>query len=628
MMKFFRKYNKALLAVFMAMLMIVFIGGSALESMLQPSMNRVVARSRLGNIMDADQNHANAVTKLLEITGMDWKNPLGPMGTPLETVDWVLLTREADSLGSGPNVAAAKTAFAEMSLDDRARQLRAKPNDILTAIAELNCIQQTALAVAGSTAISETAVQSAARDALETVKAEFALLPAKAFVDDALEFSEEELKAHFEKYKANVAGEGLNFGYFIEPGLKVDFVEISRDKLAEEVKVVNLDRRAREYYDERKASDPQFKLSAEVLGSAEVFGPPRDPFLSWEEARPLAEATVRKQRADQAVMDLANRILQTANEDWTDAPRATTGYKTSPDKVQRLDYFEEVLKRLPPSKATVVWRSNWFTEKEAAAVSVIGNALYLPERGSPRTFRELAFKTQAVVPDVASLARNEGVNANDYTATHQVNPYVLKNRLTGNAYVFRVMDSRPGHPAESLDEARDQVVSDLRTLHAFDRAKALGDALVNFHAEEESLKAAFEKDDELVDARSLPAGKDIVFAEPPPFSRASKFQAHLGRPKEGMLVGTGVGHLPNDVVESIFALEWSHTKRAMFALPDRALVVTVEWKETNRPTDEDFTSTRQQIMSQMVSTRRQDTISRWLDPEQIRLRNGFELAAQ
>lgn len=627
MMKFFRKYNKALLAVFMAMLMIVFIGGSALETMLQPSMNRLVARSRLGNIMDTDQNHANAVTKLLEVTGMDWRNPLGPLGTPLEVVDWVLLTREAASLGSGPNVAAAKSAFAELSLDDRARQLRAKPSDILTAIAELNSIQQTALAVAGSTAISETAVQAAARDALETAKAEFVLLPAKAFFDDSLNFSEDEMKAHFEKYKSGVAGEGLNFGYFIEPGLKVDFVEISRDKLAEEVKVVNLDRRAHEYYDERKASDPQFKLSAEVLGSPDVFGPPRDPYLSWEEARPMAEATVRKQRADQAVTDLANRILQTANEDWADAPREATGYKTPPDKVKRPDYFEEVLKRLPPSKATIVWRSNWFTDKDASSVSVIGTTLYMSERGAPRPFRELAFKTQAVVSDVASLAKNEGINANDYTAMYQVNPYVLKNRMTGNAYVFRVMESRPGRPAESIDEVRDRVVADMRTLRAFERAKVLGDALVNFDTEE-SLKAAFDKDDELVDARSLPAGKDIVFAEPPPFSRASKFQAHMGRPKEGMLVGAGVGHLPVEVLDSIFALEWSHAKRAMFALPDRGLVVAVEWKETTRPTDEDFTATRQQIMSQMVSTRRQDTMSRWLDPEQIRLRNGFEVAAQ
>ena len=55
MMKFFRKHNKKLLAVFMTLLMIVFVGGSALQGLLTPRANRVVANSKYGPISFIDQ---------------------------------------------------------------------------------------------------------------------------------------------------------------------------------------------------------------------------------------------------------------------------------------------------------------------------------------------------------------------------------------------------------------------------------------------------------------------------------------------------------------------------------------------------------------------------------------------
>src|SRR5437867_4375284 len=99
MMKFFRKYNKQLLAVFMALLMIVFIGGSALQSLLQPSANHPVAKSKYGEVMLKDQQHASETTGLLETVGFPWQHPAGAE-KPIELVDWILLQREAQALGT------------------------------------------------------------------------------------------------------------------------------------------------------------------------------------------------------------------------------------------------------------------------------------------------------------------------------------------------------------------------------------------------------------------------------------------------------------------------------------------------------------------------------------------------
>src|SRR3989304_7864337 len=100
MMKFFRKHNKKLLAIFMAGLMIVFIGGSALQGLLTPQTNPVVANSIYGPVTLLDQNSANSQTNLLEMMGVDWRRPVPGGAKPLDSVDWILLRREAQALGA------------------------------------------------------------------------------------------------------------------------------------------------------------------------------------------------------------------------------------------------------------------------------------------------------------------------------------------------------------------------------------------------------------------------------------------------------------------------------------------------------------------------------------------------
>ena len=84
MMKFFRKYNKALLAVFMVLLMVVFLGGSALDTLLSPSGDRVVATSAVGTISFVDQRMAEDTRSiLLAVAGVDAAGPGGAqVGTP------------------------------------------------------------------------------------------------------------------------------------------------------------------------------------------------------------------------------------------------------------------------------------------------------------------------------------------------------------------------------------------------------------------------------------------------------------------------------------------------------------------------------------------------------------------
>ena len=77
MIKFFRKYNKTLLAVFMVLLMVVFLGGSAMESLLTPNVDRVLGSSRWIEITSARHGDAEQTGDILLGLGLPWQRPLG-----------------------------------------------------------------------------------------------------------------------------------------------------------------------------------------------------------------------------------------------------------------------------------------------------------------------------------------------------------------------------------------------------------------------------------------------------------------------------------------------------------------------------------------------------------------------
>ena len=77
MMKFFRKYNRHLLAVFMALLLVVWLGGSALTSWLAPNQAAQIMGTAFGSEISAGQVQAFAnETVLMDLLGLAfWRNP-------------------------------------------------------------------------------------------------------------------------------------------------------------------------------------------------------------------------------------------------------------------------------------------------------------------------------------------------------------------------------------------------------------------------------------------------------------------------------------------------------------------------------------------------------------------------
>lgn len=640
MMKFFRKHNKKLLAFFMVGLMIVFIGGSALQGLLTPQSNPVVANSNYGPVTLIDQKIANDQTNLLDLIGLDWRRPV-PGGTKaLETVDWIMLRREAKAMGAEVTPAAVRASATDQSffdlVNDVAQRLRIKPEVIHGAMADFRSVQQAAISVAGSTVPSEAELLSTARDALETVKIRAVLLPAEAFVDGSEQFSDTEIQAQFEKYRDKERGQGLNFGYFRPPSIQVQYIEIDRRKIAAAVGVANLDRKAKNYYEEHRTKDPAFRNNETPPGPDPaavglVEGPPAPPFipyLDWESAKDIAVEALRKEYADQAAERIANWLVQYADESWLEVERGTDGYKIAPMNVATLDYYDDVVRHIPTTMAfpgTVsISTTDFFTAEEAPDVPELGGTAFRTGPGVSQPFAKLVFRTKAIVP---TLPTDERTNAQDYLAPFQTCRFPLTDDKTGNLYIFRVVDAKPAHAPESVAEVRDQVVEDLRLSQAFEVAKRRAESLRACSATQ-SLQEAYEADADLVAFKEKAEGVNSGYVEPPPMSRVLKHQASRGRSPTGVFGGIGVGNLTNEVVDQCFALEHTDEKMKVFELKDRAAVLLAEWVETKPPDEDEFNTLRKQLVTQLAEARWRSAASAWLDPEKVRARTGFDLVTR
>lgn len=629
MIKFFRKHNKKLLAVFMVLLMVVFLGGSALDTLMRPQVDRVIGSSRWGEISQFDQLLADETTQILTSLGVNWQQMLGSL-EPLETLDWILLVQESRHLGTASDTERIRSTLVDdFGVEQTARLLRKKPTRILEAMADYNSILETATLIGDASLPSEADIQVAARNVLETVKINAVMLPASAFVAEDDEYTEDELAIQFDAYRERKPGAGLEFGYYVEPKLKVEYLKIDRDRLAESVRVVNLERKAREYFDERRERDPSFRrpLDApkEVVEGPEPEKP--SPFFTWDEAREIAENAVRTKEATEKASQVADWLVRYMNEPWLDQDRGEDGYRSVPEVVTKPDYYAAVLGRFPKSlsfpDAVSSNITDFFDLAEAADVPDIGSGYFVSQQvGRFERLGDLAFRTRAIVPNIP---KERGINYSDYLAPFQTSNRPLRDSK-GNVYLFRVVDARSGHIPDEMDEVRDRVVEDLRLKNAYEAALARAESLRSCE-EFGSLEEAYESDEELLAMRDSESGRGSGYFEVPPIARVSRFQAEAGMIGPTTSVGVAeIRSLPTEIVEECFELEYYDDRKRIFELPNRAAVLVAEWVETQTAGAGEFAGMREDFGQRLANTRIRGEISDWLKPEKIRARNQFALA--
>ena len=635
MMKFFRKYNKTLIAVFMVLLMVVFVAGSALESLLTPTANATIAKSRFGLIRQVDQNRARATTKLLQYMGYDYRLFAG-LGKPLQLIDWILLTREASDLGATADAAAVESWLLQSAGPDQlsgrdqveilARRLDVKTDHIRAAIGELLSVQMAQLAISSASVPSEAEVRSVALRILDSVSVDAVVLPAAAFVDPEETFTADQMKAQWSSLRDVEPGAGLNFGYYVPPKLAVQYMKIDPRRIAEDIGIANLESKARRLYDRERAGNPLFRRPQDPQDAAAVEeeGPPEEkpPYLDWDEAKEAAITLVKENQARDAAVNLAQWLREYDAERWIDADRdKETRYKITPEEVQNEEYYREVLEHVPATigfpNAVTVTRTDFFASDEADDVPEIGKATYDTPRFIPLRLGSLAFRSAPIIPEIPD---DSGVDRTEFLALYQTCSHLLTDE-DDNVYLFRIVEAQPGHPSESVEEVKNRVEEDLRLLAGLERAEAVSEGLRSC-SPEIPLRDAFDSDESLLDLQAN--GQGVGFHEAKNITRITMGQVLFSTPATDKYVSFGVGLVPNDVVKRWFELEDAYERTEMFRLKDRATILVAEWKSRQPATFEDFEDMHEQLVQQITDRRMREAATDWYNADNIRARNEYE----
>ncbi len=626
MMKFFRKYNKHMLAVFMALLLVVWLGGSALTSMFAPDpAGQVIGTSRLGDIRVRDVQHAEGQTRLMSQVGLPW-NTLRILQTPLDYVDWVLLSREADRLGVQVDRTQAVEFMNRSGADASivlqiARRQNLKPDVIYDAVASFMKVQKLFEHMYDASSTSDAEVQALARQYFETAKINAVVLSPASFIDNEEPVSEEQIKAQFDKAREQKRDKGLTFGYLLPPRVKAQYIKIDLAKVQEskQISPTTLERKAREYWEERKNSDPAFRRpidpAATQPSTQSVF------FETFEEARAAAEAAVLKEEASSDAEQLADRLVGLTAEPWFEVSEDEDGYKTAPDAVKADDYYTALIGRLSAAvrnkDALSVHTSDWITEDTADQTPNLGSAsTYAPGGGMSTPFARLAFSVQGL----ATVPKDDRTDRSGYLSHYQTAPRPLKD-AAGNFYVVRIVAAEPARPPQSVDEVRDAVIADIRQLNANDRALDAAEKLADV-ARSSGLRNAWDGNEMLRSTVKLEDG----WREPPPFSR----QDPMGLGRGGMRVMRsviGIGMVDDEFRRAAFALDDQPADQAPIAVipqPDLGLVVVAELVETKPVTKPMYESNRTRLRTSLLSDRLTQTVAAWFTPDQIRARHDYK----
>ncbi len=632
MMKFFRKHNKKLLAVLMALLMIVFLGGTAFESWMRPDPNYVIAKYRFGKISTADRARTQFTTELLSAMFLRWSMPLENMPEPLTVLDWMLLLNESRDFGTVRDATAVRTMVSDEKLRERITKVayaqHVRPEQLVDAFAQFKSVQDTILAIRSAAIPSEAEIRNIARISLDKARIRAVVLPAAMFVNQAQEFPEKEVADHFEKYRDRERGKGLEFGYRVPQSVRVQYLMIGRDAVAATIGVANLESKAKRFYDENRDKDLAFRRPDDS-GTPPHEQPPeylraKSQYLDWDEAKDVAVQKVRTQQADETTARMADWLIQHLQEPWLESPRGEDGYKSVPAGVSDPEAFSRSLERLPATlayrDAVTIETTEFFSRDKADSVAVISKVSHRPERGSPVALPALAFQTKGIVPKVPDT---KGINPLDFLAPFQTCAYSMTDP-EGNRYLFRVVESREARPPD-LEDVHPQVVQDLRMLQALKVARNHAENLRACLDAETNLKQAFESDPELMAGMQSPEGKEAGAFEPQPFERMNVGMAARGKRNPTKFLPGNVGFVPTDVVDQIFQLDDAVEKFAVYDLPERAAILAVEWISLERATEDQFLAIREQIAGDLGRSRADAAALDWVNPEKIRARNQFEM---
>lgn len=506
MLKVLRKYNKWVMVVFGSILMVSFLFTGA-SSQFQPDPRKQVLATVDGvkvRQMDFDLAQRE-LAALMDIVpravqlnygiedGTHWlllgqeASRLGMVGDERDGLDWIstvsrgeaysgMVAEYARQFGS-VNIAEQIVRQQSQQVETRARELQIAIEAQKTTIATRHGLTDREFAVAlsrlrgvdrlinlyGSSARqSDRRYIMAARRFEDSVIADAVIIAGESITDSIAEPAPDVLQAHFEKYRSVKPGEGDHgFGYVLPPRFKLEWILLSRGSVETSI---SLDPIAVNKHWQLNRTKYPGDFATE---QANVEKDLRDTKIAsvMEEADRVFKSRVRAITARLPVDGIYRKLPAT----WDiDAPKLSEMAMAMAEAVQT----SSGVTMPPPMVSRPI--TEWTSLPDLENLGGIGGAS-IRMAGGTMDFAQLVSLAKEISPQVTI----------DLQARVPFTTFTLED-TAGNRYYFVINDIKPEAPAETLDEVRDQVIKDVKTLLAYEKlvnekdkwvAKAAADGL-------------------------------------------------------------------------------------------------------------------------------------------------------
>jgi len=642
MIKFFRKHNKQLLAVFTVLLMIAFVGGTALTSMMQPNQSGEVLFHAFGRpVTYGDLAAIERQTSILTALGRPWNQPWGFQGrvAPLDERHYLLLLREAEERGLLPDLEQARLQLATSTIDLNQFSLNNKvaTEDIELAVANFMSVRRLWNMARGSIVPSELEIQQAVRDQYEKLNAHIVEIKSSPLMEPDAEIPEEDVLAHFEKYKEQTSGgSALEFGYLIPDRVQVEYLAINTGEIALAQPIT--EKQAENYWRaHQKDFGPPATEDDLGEGESELMGPelpPPDPFYrTFAEAQEDVVTFLMQQRQLEEARGMASVIWRALREPWYNQPEDEAGFLQAPEVAKTADHYAQTLeklgKRIAHRDAIDFGKTDLFAASEAGDVERLGGTRV--DTQTPVPGRRFGTTTH-LVQGLVESARAEDSSVQQALASYQTAPAPMMDD-DNNLYLYRIVEVQERHAPTLIDEVREKVVADLRAQRAFETAKSYAEAIKNSIGEGD-LKTAYEAYDGLEGERKEQCSS---FFEANPFPKMNpELFAGFRFP---VIVSDKAGAKGEDnkllhqirneeFVTDAFKLLESHGENGVgvVEVPASERIFVVQLAGVEHVTKPDYEDYKPTIQAQIAVSRQNTLLEQWFSAESIRARCGFEAA--
>lgn len=329
-------------------------------------------------------------------------------------------------------------------------ETRLTEDQLFKAVARLHGIRRLQASYYGASQFGEKRLVTEGRELTDALRADYVLIPAEREMAAIAEPDEAAIKAHYEKFKDIPKGGGeFGIGYTLPPRVKLSWIEINRQLIADAVRIDEIEAEKRFQQKYPNGVVPEGKNA--------------------DDERARFEAEVRTETADRAMktaidavrgeIDKATRKLDREGEFL----RVTPEWETIRPDFQKIRevvaaHLLEQYKIVVSPTRVVVRANSWVDAQEAQSLEGIGHSAQ--QRGqSALPFSKAVFEVREIAGR-NDLALQVGVPVSE--------PF----RSGGNAYFFVVLDARKESPPDSMEDVRADIVRNVKRLAAYEILKA------------------------------------------------------------------------------------------------------------------------------------------------------------